>query len=180
MDERDERARSARRADWMQRVQQGDREAYRALLDDVAPALTGFLRRRTVDPQDLDDVYQETLLALHRVRHTYEPSRPFEPWLFGIARHVAADHARRRRRRTRREVVTAMPPEAVVEGDGGVPRQLEQALAGLSPVQRETIELLQLEGLPLEAAAVRLGATTGAVKVRAHRAYKALRRLLAG
>jgi RNA polymerase sigma-70 factor (ECF subfamily) len=162
----------------MQGAQHGDREAYRCLLDDIAPALTSFLRRRTVDPQDLDDVYQETLMALHRVRHTYQPSRPFEPWLFGIARHVAADHARRRRTRARWEVITDAPPETGSQGDGAIPRQLEQALAKLSPAQRETIELLQLEGLSPAAAAARLGATAGAVKVRAHRAYKALRRLL--
>ena len=162
----------------MQRVQHGDREAYRCLLDDIAPALTSFLRRRTVDPHDLDDVYQETLMALHRVRHTYQASRPFEPWLFGIARHVAADHARRRRTRTRWEVVTDAPPEIATGGDGAGPRQLTEALAQLSPAQREAIELLQLEGLSLEAAAARVGATTGAFKVRAHRAHKALRRLL--
>src|SRR6266404_5971959 len=93
MDEENIRARSAQRTQWMECAQRGDREAYRALLTDIASPLLRFLRRRIADPHELEDVYQDTLMALHRARHTYDPSRPFEPWLFAIARHVA----RRRR-----------------------------------------------------------------------------------
>jgi RNA polymerase sigma-70 factor (ECF subfamily) len=178
MKERESQARSQQRARWMERAQHGDRGAYRALLEEIGPLLTSFLRRRLRDAQDVEDVYQETLMALHRARHTYEPSRPFEPWLFGIARHVAADHARRRLVRLRREVLVDAPPETSAEGDGAVGPEVVQALSQLSTTQREAIDLLAVEGLSLEAAATRAGTTPGAMKVRAHRAYKALRRLL--
>jgi RNA polymerase sigma-70 factor (ECF subfamily) len=164
----------------MVRVQQGDREAYRALLDDIGPAIAGFLRRRVADVHEVADVYQDTLIALHRGRHTYEPSRPFEPWMFAIARNVAADHARRRAARLAREVLVEELPERAAEAAPGADAQLEQMLRRLPPAQREAFEMLKLEGLSVEVAAARARTSAGAIKVRAHRAYKALRELLGG
>ena len=74
------------RAVLMARVQDGDRECFRALLDDIGPMLTNFLRRRIADRGELEDVYQETLMAFFQARHTYDPSRPFKPWLSAIAK----------------------------------------------------------------------------------------------
>jgi RNA polymerase sigma-70 factor (ECF subfamily) len=179
MDEENARARSAQRTQWMERAQGGDRAAYSALLEDVAPQLLRFLRRRVADPHELEDVHQDTLMALHRARHTYDPSRPFEPWLFAIARHVAIDHLRRRVTHASREVLVEALPEPGVDADLARPR-LEDALDRLPPAHREAFEMLQLEGLSVVAAAARVGITTGALKVRAHRAYKALRALLGG
>src|SRR5205807_1855986 len=104
--------RSVRRARWMECVQKGDREAYRARLDDVGPPLLAFLRRRVADPHEVEDIHQETLIALHRARHTYDPARPLEPWLFAIARNVAAEHNRRSLARASWEVLLETPPEA--------------------------------------------------------------------
>ena len=179
MDEENLRARSAQRTRWMECVQRGDREAYRALLTDIASPLLRFLRPRIADPHELEDVYQDTLMALHRARHTYDPSRPFEPWLFSIARHVLVDHFRRRGVRAAREVLVDVLPERG-EDDGGEAPRLEKALDRLPAAQREAFEMLKLEGLSVAAAAARAGTTTGALKVRAHRAYKALRILLGG
>lgn len=72
---------------WMARAQAGDGEAYRLLLDSVAADLRGFFRRRVRETQEVEDHVQETLLTLHRARHTYDPSRAFEPWLYAIARN---------------------------------------------------------------------------------------------
>ncbi len=179
MDEEDLRARSVQRAQWMERAQRGDGEAYGALLADVASPLSRFLRRRIADPDELEDVHQDTLMALHRARHTYDPSRPFEPWLFAIARHVAVDHFRRRASQASREVLVEALPERGANADPESPR-LEEALERLPPAQRQAFEMLQLEGISVAAAAARIGITTGALKVRAHRAYKALRALLGG
>ena len=174
--QRETRARS--RAQWMAEAQRGNAEAYRALLDDIGPELMGFLRARVPDSQDVGDLYQETFLALHRSRHTYEAPRPVEPWLFAIAAHVVARHMRRRRVRIGREVlVGVLPEEAMTEG-GYARLQLAQALDRLPPTHREAIELVKLQGLSTEAAAARVGTTPGALRVRAHRAYSALRRLL--
>jgi RNA polymerase sigma-70 factor (ECF subfamily) len=176
MDEQDPDERARRRRRWMQQVQRGDDDAYRALLDDIGPSLAAFLRSRT-DGRDLEDVYQEVLLALHRVRHTYDPRRPFDPWLFAIARFVAVSHFRRQMR-MRREVTGEPAPEAAVGDDGPGALQVSEALRGLSRTEREAIRMLQLEGLSFEQAAEQMGTTPGAAKVRGHRAYKALRRLL--
>lgn len=163
----------------MARAQDGDREAYRAVLDDITPGLLRFFRSR-VNADEAEDLVQDTLIALHRARHTYDPTRPLEPWLFAIARNVATDHFRRQLGRSTWEVLVDEPPEVGVTGGSAPERQLEQALARLPPAQRQAFEMLKLEGLSVEAAAARAGTTTGALKVRAHRAYRALKAMLGG
>ncbi|HLK12379.1 MAG TPA: sigma-70 family RNA polymerase sigma factor [Candidatus Binatia bacterium] len=162
----------------MTAAQQGDGQAYRALLDDIGPWVMSFLRSRVVDHQEVDDLYQETLLALHRARHTYQPPRPVDPWLFAIAGHVLSRYMRRRRLRSARELLVETLPQTAVEDAGHGAPQLAEALLRLPPNQRQAIELLKLEGLSVVAAAARAGTTAGALKVRAHRAYKALKELL--
>lgn len=161
----------------MHLAQQGDRDAYRSLLEDVEPVLRAVLRRRLGDATDVADVLQETLLRVHQARHTYDPSRPFEPWLLAIARNAAADHLRRRLTRGTWEVPIDATAEHAASDDSGS-AALEPLLDTLPPAQREAFELVQLEGLSVRLAAARAGTTPGALKVRAHRAYRALRRLL--
>jgi RNA polymerase sigma-70 factor (ECF subfamily) len=162
----------------MAAAQLGDAEAYAELLNEIGPLLMSFLRGRVRDVDEAEDIYQDTFMALHRARHTYDATRPLEPWLFAIARHIVADHAERRRARHAREVLVAAPPEPWTESDGHLKPQLEQALRRMSGDQRQAIALLRVEGLPIESAARRAGTTTGALRVRVHRAYKALRQLL--
>lgn len=101
----------------MRSAQAGDREAYRALLDDIGPDVRAFLRRTLVDDDDADGAYHDTLLALHRYRHTFKPSRPFEPWLFAIARNVARNHRRQRSVPRSRDVQAAVPPKQATDLD---------------------------------------------------------------
>jgi RNA polymerase sigma-70 factor (ECF subfamily) len=162
----------------MARAQRGDREAYRALLEDVGPLIARFMHRHVREPADAEDACQEALLALHRARHTYEPARPIEPWLFAIARNVATDFARRRRRRALREVVMDIIPEPVVEPERDVRTRFQHALGRLPTAQRDALVMLKAEGLSVAEAAARAGTTTGALKVRAHRAYVALKSAL--
>lgn len=164
----------------MERAQAGDKEAYRALLENLAPPLDAFLRRHLRDADERQDVAQDTFLAMHRARHTYEPVRPFEPWFFAIARHTLIDHTRRRTRRIGREVAIEVAPEPAAGSLADAERQLAAALLRLPPTQRQALELLTLSGLTVADAAERAGTTTGALKVRAHRAYRTLRALLLG
>ncbi len=170
--------RSRRRAALMAAVQGGDANSYAELLNEIGPMVASFLRRRVRHAEDREDLYQDVLMTLHRARHTYDPSRPLEPWLFAIARHVVGEHERRRSTRRGREVLVATAPESVAAGEGDARVQLEQALRALSPDQREAITLLRVERLSLDAAALRARTTRGALKVRAHRAYKLLRERL--
>src|SRR5262249_48929964 len=152
----------------------GNADAYRALLDDLGPDVLRFVRRRVPSAHEVDDVYQETLLALHRARHTYRPSEPVEPWLYAIAGHVVARHMRRRRRRTLHEILVDAQAGAL-DAEGPARLRWREALERLPAVHREAIVLLKFVGLSTEAAAARVGTTPGALRVRAHRAYKALR-----
>ena len=177
-DERIGLEKSRRRADLMARAQAGDRDAYRTLLDELAPLVAAFLRRFTSETQDIDDLRQEVLIAVHRARHTYDPTRPLEPWLFAIARSVAIDHHRRESRRRAREVAVETLPDVAAPDLAPAERRLAEALATLPPAQREAFGLLKVEGLSSEEGARRANTTPGALKVRAHRAYRTLRALL--
>jgi RNA polymerase sigma-70 factor (ECF subfamily) len=175
--------RSRRRALLMERLQAGDADACRELLDDIGPAVTGFLRRRIAASNEIEDVYQEVFMALFEARHTYEAGRPLEPWLFAIARNVAADYMRRNWRRSSWQELVAEPPDRAelssYDPPSGDPN-LAEALAQLPPNQREAFSMLKLEGISIEAAAERSGVSTGALKVRAHRAYRTLKKLIGG
>ena len=125
------------------------------------------------------DVYQEVLLTLHKARFTYEPSRPLGPWLFTVARNSILDALGRNRKFAEREVPTeTLPESSALEADGSLGDELHQALNSLSPIHREAIELLKLRGLSLDEAAKELKISVAALKVRAHRGYEQLRKLL--
>jgi RNA polymerase sigma-70 factor (ECF subfamily) len=168
----------------MRAGQDGDQAAYARLLRAILPHVRGLVRRRVYGAAEaeIEDVVQEVLLSLHLVRHTYDPARPFRPWLAGIVRHRLLDSARRRYRRARHEIAVETLPEtsAVAAANSGQDESdeiaaLRQAMAALSPGQRQAFELLKLRGLSLKQASVETGMSVAALKVAAHRAYKSLR-----
>ena len=163
----------------MEKIQAGDSEAYRQFLDEIGPVLYNFVRRRVFNPELVPDVYQEVLLTVHKARHSYEPGRPLGPWLFTVARNSMLDAMKRNRRFAEREVPTENLPETVrEEEDPSLGDELHQALKTLPEDHRVAVEMLKIKGLSLEDAAARLGISVGALKVRAHRGYKELRRIL--
>jgi RNA polymerase sigma-70 factor (ECF subfamily) len=165
----------------MARVQEGDPEAYRRFLDEVGPILYGFVRRRVFNPEMVPDVYQEVLLTLHKARHTYDPSRPLGPWLFTVARNSVLDALGRNRKFAEREIPTEKLPEAGrLREEEGLDDQLHLALRSLPEGNRRAVELLKIRGLSLEEAAKELGISVAALKVRAHRGYERLRKMLKG
>ena len=162
----------------MEQAQNGDREAFRALVKDIGPALTRFLRRRIADPHELEDACQETLLAIYESRHTYEPSRPLEPWIFAIARHVGANHFRRNWFRARWQELPNEMPDAGAEDSGNLLVECREALLQLPRIQREAFTMMKIQGLSLAEASALTGASVGTLKVRVHRAYESLRKSL--
>jgi RNA polymerase sigma-70 factor, ECF subfamily len=171
--------RRERRPRWMALAQEGDHEAYRALLEDISVELRRFIRRRIRDEHESEDICQEVLLTMHRARHTYDPSRPFEPWLYAVARNVVIDHERGRQARTKWEaLVEELPERASPASELLGETRLDEALKALPQGQRNVIEMLKVEGLSVESAARRARISPGALRVRAHRAYRALRALL--
>ena len=170
----------------MAAAQSGDAEAYRSLLEEIAPSIRGMVRSRVFDRSATEDVVQNVLLSLHRARHTYRPERPFKPWLAAITRNAIVDAYRETGRRREREVEVelidafAAPVPERAESDPPLPPELARALAALPEKLREAVQLVQVEGLSIAEAAAKLGVSTGALKVRAHRGYKAIRRALRG
>ncbi|HEV7730672.1 MAG TPA: sigma-70 family RNA polymerase sigma factor [Candidatus Binatia bacterium] len=174
--------RSEQRREWMIAAQSGDAQAYDAFVRDITPLLLTYLRRRLSNTDDAPDVLQDAFMNLHRSRHTYDPVRPVEPWAFTIALHAAVDHRRRTPDASIHDELEGAD-QMVTDGRHGCGRLADleglvdfaRAMQALPARQREAFELLQVDGLSVEAAAFRSGTTPGALKVRAHRAYKALR-----
>jgi len=161
----------------MQRAQTGDRDAFHALFRDIGPLVTDFLRRRLADKTEIEDICQEILIAVYKSRRTFQPQRPLEPWLFAIVRKVTAEHFRRARRVGFQVPIDELS-EIGVESSSSQDLELREALQRLSPVQIEALTLTKLQGLSVEEAARRAGTSVGSMKVRVHRAYASLKRLL--
>ncbi len=161
-------------------AQDGDSEAYQRLLREILPVLRALVASRLGDPSSVDDVVQNVLLSIHQARHTYRPERRFGPWMRAIARNAVIDAQRARNVRARREISFegrewAGESEDPVEGLGELSPDMSRALAELPRAQREAVELLHIHQLSVAAAADHLGISRGALRVRAHRGYKALR-----
>jgi len=171
----------------MQAAQAGDTQAYVQLLEQIAPRLRQIVRgqRRFLKSEDIEDIVQDVLLSLHAVRATYDPRRPFMPWLIAITRNRLADAARRYTRRAAHEVqVENLPVTFSDEGTNigsGEYRDLEalsQAIGTLPPGQRDAIEMLKLREMSLKEAAAASGTGVGALKVSVHRAMATLSKVL--
>lgn len=171
----------------MANAQDGDRTAYDRLLREIVPFIEALIAREQRAQDRTQECVQDVLLTVHRVRHTYDPSRPFKPWLAAIARRRSIDLLRSRARRATREVSddkayeTFADPQAnrgveVYAATDG----LSEAISNLPQQQREAVELLKLRELSLVEASQVSGRSIAALKVNVHRAIKALRRRLRG
>ncbi len=169
-------------AELMRAANSGDAAAYERLLQDLVPAVRAMVRRfaaRTGATIDVEDIVQETLIAIHLKRHTWIPSEPLGPWLRAIARHKAIDSLRRRGRYVHvpvEEFEDLLPAEDA--GPDFARRDLERHLPLLPPRQREVIQAIALDGQSIRATAGRFDMTEGAVRVALHRAVTALAALI--
>jgi len=167
-------------------AQDGDRGAYEKLLLELLPHVRRQVARRVRDAHSREDIVQNVFVSLHRARHTYRGERAFAPWLYAIIRNASIDFARAQGRQSARELSLEAPgmqePSIAPDdtADEGLSPALERALASLPATQREAVELIHLEELSVAEAAARAGVSAGALKVRAHRGYRALRALLGG
>jgi len=173
----------------MQAGQAGNAAAYRTLLDEVARLMRRRVRRRApyLSAEDVEDLVQDVLLSLHLARASYDPTRPFLPWIVTITRNRIADHARRFGRRAAidlefgAQAETFDASEANTHADKVVDfLSVREALTGLSPSEREAVRLLRLRQLTLAEASAESGSSVAALKVAMHRATKRLRSLLKG
>lgn len=170
----------------MARAQAGDRAAYNQVLKAMIPAIRALVRRHIADDALTEDVTQDVLLTIHRVRHTYDPARPILPWVATIAQARAIDALRRRGRR-RHEI--ADEAALLAQADPGAVERIEQPAARrdldgllnqLPPRQRQVLELVRLREMSLSDAAATSRLSVGAVKSLLHRAFLTLRQAGAG
>ena len=172
-----------RRAALMGKAQAGDRMAYERVLGESVGLIRSVAHRKGVSASQLDDVVQETLITIHRVRHTYDATRSYNAWLSAIAARRAIDLLRGQGRRDRRELHVPLAvdnhPDAHEASDATErdqqARRLREEIRTLPPGQREAIEQLGLRERSLAEASQITGRSTGALKVNLHRALKALR-----
>lgn len=170
----------------MAHAQGGNAEAYHRLLEEITPYLRALAVRWCRDPSEAEDAVQDVLLTVHAIRHTYDPTRPFGPWLVAITNRRMVDRLRRSGRRRARE--TPLTPEH--ETFAAAPanhleaaserRALALAIERLPLGQRQAIQSLKLKEMSLKEAAAATGMSITALKVATHRGLKALRKMLTG
>ena len=166
----------------MRRYQEADRAAAESLMQALMPVLSRFFLSMPDGRRAADDLVQETLLRIHRARHTYRSSEPLLPWVYSIARHVRVDHYRKRRRTVLHE--EAVDPDILqAKAASGQPQpdgapDFETLMDYLPDSQREVLTMLKVLGMTVDEIARVTSSTTGAVKQKAHRAYERLRAVL--
>jgi RNA polymerase sigma-70 factor (ECF subfamily) len=176
-------------AAWMARYVAGDANAFHAIYRSISPRLFGYLVGLLADRAAAEDVLQQTFVRLHEARGSYVAGADPAPWIFTIGHRLALDELRRRKRaKVRLAAVDEHLPEPPAELDGSradaqeVPDERIALTLGLleqlPEAQRAAILLTKVEGRSLAEAAAITGSTVGAMKVRAHRAYATLRKLV--
>lgn len=155
----------------------GDAAAQRRLLGACAERLTVYFTRRMRDREtDVEDLVQETLIAIHQRRASYDPARPFTVWLHAVARYKLMDHLRSHYRHQ------AVPLDDVTDwleadeeaASPGSALDVERLLDGLPDAQRQAITLTKIDGLTVAETAARTGQSESNIKVLVHRGMKAL------
>ena len=174
----------ARLRDLLMRGLAGDEPAYHAFLRELSAHLRTFLRRRLVRlPDEVEDLVQESLLAIHNQRHTYDTGQPLTAWVHAIAKYKLVDLLRRR---ARRDLLTDPIDEefglaSVDETEAAdARRDLGKLLEQLPQRQRLPIVHMKLEGLSVAETAKLTGMSESAVKVGVHRGLKALASIIRG
>ena len=160
--------------DWMLAGLAGDAIAYRRLLAALSGHLRSYFARR-VGPSAAEDLVQETLIAIHTRRATYEPGLPLTAWVYGIARYKLIDEYRREKRRA--TVPLDEAPELFAHDEAesaGARRDVEKLLAKLPEGKRALVRAIKLEGQSVSETAAKAGLSESAVKVSVHRALKSL------
>lgn len=157
-------------------AQQGNESDYRQLLQELGVAIASYLRARFGDLHILEDCVQESLMAIHQARNTYEPRHLFRPWLFAIVRYKTIDLLRKKSMHHKIDVLDDEPVDTHQDLEKSL--SCGQVLAALSDRHREAIELTKIRGFSIREAATRLKISESAMKVRVHRALDASRKIL--
>lgn len=154
----------------------GDAHAQTSLLTQLATQLRRFYQLRLPQQHaDIEDLVQETLIAVHTRRATYDVSQPFTAWAYAIARYKLIDHVRRERRTVTLNIDDCTDLFGVDDLSAtDAQRDINDALDALPAAQRDAIALTRLAGLSVEEAAAQTGQSVSGIKVSVHRGLKKL------
>jgi RNA polymerase sigma-70 factor (ECF subfamily) len=162
----------------MRAANRGDTESYYHLLQELAPMLRGVVSRafgrHGLGSEDVEDVVQETLLALHLKRHTWDERQRLFPWVHAIAHNKLVDNLRRRSRRAYVPIDDIAETFAGHEAPEMNGADAERLISSLKGRQRDIVLAISIEGASARDVAQRLNMTEGAVRVALHRALRAL------
>ncbi|NHN37496.1 sigma-70 family RNA polymerase sigma factor [Pseudomaricurvus alcaniphilus] len=159
----------------------GDKGAYNQLLTELGDVIYKYLLVRFGRANWLEDMLQECLLAIHKGRHSYDPKRPFRPWLFALVRNRSIDFLRSQRSSGGRQSIdlSTAAAEASYEENHAVKLDAVRLLARMSPDDREALTLTKYAGFSIAEAAAWSGISKTAMKVRVFRALARTRKQLA-
>jgi RNA polymerase sigma factor (sigma-70 family) len=163
----------------MRSAMMGDEGAYRAFLKAITPSIRAAARRNlarcNLGAADAEDVVQDTLLAIHLKRQTWDQDRPIGPWIAAIARNKFIDLVRRRGRAIQVPIEDVAPILAAEEAGSPLETyEVHRMLENLNEKQRNVVRSLAIEGASVRQTAERLNMTEGAIRVTLHRAVKTL------
>lgn len=167
-------AQEAQYREWMLASLMGDAGAYRMLLQGLTRHLRSYYARR-LDSAAAEDAVQETLIAIHAKRATYDPSLPFTAWVYGIARYKLIDEYRRLKRRATIALDEAGDLFGHDEASEAIARRdVNKLLDRLPAAKRQLVKDIKIDGTSVADVAARNGMSESAVKVSVHRAIKSL------
>jgi RNA polymerase sigma-70 factor, ECF subfamily len=170
-------------------AQAGDENQYRLLLSELSRVIHRYLKSRIGQLHIVEDCVQESLIAIHRARHTFDPTRRFRPWMFAIVRNKTIDMLRRHRSNQptpikELDIGTQNTSSNEFDIEAQTTSALDDSMAAgellrcLSAEYRQAITLTKIIGMSNAEAAGQLSISESAMKVRVHRAIHQLKRLL--
>ena len=164
------------------KAQTGDQTAYRALLSGLVPVIRRNIVKSLPSPQYADDIVQEVLLSVHKALHTYDPKRPFLPWIQSIINFRRTDFLRQHYAQFDNAKVSLDDPDTpdylVISNPTGSTKDIETAFNALPEQQKKVVELMKIKGYSAEEVSKKTGMSLSAVKVSAHRALKKIKEKL--
>ena len=164
------------------KAQKGDAAAYRSLLSDLVPIIRRTIIKSLPNPQHADDVVQEILISVHKALHTYDPKRPFMPWVQSIINFRKTDYLRQHYSQRENVKISLDDPDTpdylVISGHNGSTKDIEDAFESLPDQQKKVVELMKIKGYSAEEVSKKTGMSVSAVKVSAHRALQKIKERL--
>lgn len=166
----------------MQHALEGDKRAYAELLQETAHFLRPFLKQKLSTENEVDDLLQEILLSIHKARHTYDGLRPYKPWAYAIAKYRLLDYLRNQYTDHLRSALDMSELKNSLQENATEYRISYESISGeirkLPKKQALILQMMHQGGYTAKEVAEKIGMTETAVKVAAHRAYKALKHQL--